>query len=104
MACELDVQVAVVTGTSWGLGRRFASEGHAARATVVVGARRLDVLATKLGDHVLALLRRQRRPRSAPGRQGRPEEFDGVLLPFTEQARRYIHAQTLQADSGWAVC
>ena len=41
---RLDGQVAVITGASSGLGHRFARVLHAARATVVVVARRADRL------------------------------------------------------------
>lgn len=47
---RLDDQVAVVTGASAGLGRRFARVLHAAGATVVVGARRLDRLTELAGE------------------------------------------------------
>jgi NAD(P)-dependent dehydrogenase (short-subunit alcohol dehydrogenase family) len=43
-AFRLDDQVAIVTGASSGLGVRFAEVLHAAGATVVVAARRLDRL------------------------------------------------------------
>ena len=39
---HLDDQVVIVTGASSGLGARFAKVLHAAGATVVMAARRLD--------------------------------------------------------------
>lgn len=55
-AFRLDGQVAIVTGASAGLGRRFARVLHAAGATVVVAARRgdaLEALADELGDRIV---------------------------------------------------
>lgn len=56
MDSQLHNQVAIVTGASSGLGWRFAQCLHAAGATVVVAARRLDrleALAIELGDRVV---------------------------------------------------
>lgn len=55
---RLDDRVVVVTGASSGLGDHFARVLHAAGASVVIAARRvdrLDALAADLGDRVLAV-------------------------------------------------
>ncbi|MDH3295937.1 MAG: SDR family oxidoreductase [Acidimicrobiia bacterium] len=52
-SCHLNDKVAVLTGASSGLGRRFASVLHGAGASLVVAARRsdrLDELATTLNE------------------------------------------------------
>jgi NAD(P)-dependent dehydrogenase (short-subunit alcohol dehydrogenase family) len=54
---RVDGKVAIVTGASVGLGRRFARVLHAAGATVVIAARRaerLDALVEELGDRIVA--------------------------------------------------
>ncbi len=56
---RLDGQVAVVTGASAGLGDRFARVLHAAGATVVVAARRLErieSLAADLGERCVPMV------------------------------------------------
>jgi len=57
-AFRLDGKVAIVTGASVGLGRRFARVLHAAGATVVVAARRGELLvelAAELGPRIVAV-------------------------------------------------
>jgi len=55
---SLDGRIVVLTGASSGLGDRFARVLHAAGATVVLGARRIDrleALAAELGDRVVTV-------------------------------------------------
>jgi hypothetical protein len=55
---RLDGRTAIVTGASVGLGRRFARVLHAAGATVVAAARRVEALETlrsELGDGLVAV-------------------------------------------------
>lgn len=55
---RLDDRIAIVTGASSGLGDRFARVLHAAGATVVIAARRVDRLenlAAELGDAVIPM-------------------------------------------------
>jgi len=57
-AFRLDGKVAIVTGASVGLGRRFARVLHAAGATVVVAARRGELLfelADELGPRIVPM-------------------------------------------------
>jgi NAD(P)-dependent dehydrogenase (short-subunit alcohol dehydrogenase family) len=59
-AFRLDDRVAIVTGASSGLGARFAEVLHAAGASVVLGARRMDrleALADRLGPERAAASR-----------------------------------------------
>ena len=58
MPCELNGKVAIVTGASSGIGRRFASVLYDAGATVVAVARRLErleELAAATGDRMIAV-------------------------------------------------
>jgi len=57
-AFSLDGRIAIVTGASSGLGERFSRVLHAAGATVVIGARRVDrieALAAELGPRCVAV-------------------------------------------------
>jgi NAD(P)-dependent dehydrogenase (short-subunit alcohol dehydrogenase family) len=58
VSAELDGKVAIVTGASSGIGRRFASVLHDAGATVIAAARRMDrleQLAASAGDRMVPM-------------------------------------------------
>jgi len=101
----LSGQVALVTGTSSGLGRRFAQElaaqwgGRGVRVNALAPSFFPSATSGWLKDLEQVAWISAHAPL---GRPPRAEELDGPLLFLASDASSYVTGQTLFIDGGWS--